>query len=105
MVQRILDMDTPEKFIEVSRDLITADARTELYNSIVSSGMMLLADSMWTPEELASISADQNGLNAALRNTNDEIAPTKLLHRLQLLGYMNPGIRRYILQYLQRACV
>lgn len=104
MVQRILAMSTPEEFIEVSREMVTKDSRTELYNSLVASGITLLSDSLWTPEELAAVSSTE-GLASALYQTETEDTPSKLLHRLQLLGHMNPGIRRYITQYIQRACV
>lgn len=105
MVDRILNMRVMDDFISVSCDLLNKSNRSALYDSIVDSGLVMLSEDAWTPEELDCIARRSNGVVDALDMTVEEPKSARLLHRLQLIGWCNPGICRYIQQVLQRACV
>lgn len=105
MINRILEMDCSTSFISVSRDLVLKDKQRELADSLTRSAITLSSEAMWTPEELNAKLGATNGITEALKFTAGEDDSAKLLHRLQILGYANPGIHRFIQQFLQRACV
>lgn len=105
MVKEIIEMQGLDDFMRISRNLILPDSRTNLYNSIVASNITLLSDDLWTDEQLDAVISDQMFIEKAIEKTATEGVSAKVLHRLQLLGKCNPGIRRYILQYISRACM
>lgn len=105
MVDKILAIKTTADFTFVSCELLKKEAKTALYDSMASSGILMLNEDAWTPEELDTIAKYPQRLEEAIARTEGEDDSAKLLHRLQLIGRCNPGISKYIQQVLQRACV
>lgn len=105
MLSTIVTMNTPQEFSRMSQRINNPQERKYLYSEIADAGYVLPADEMWTDEYLDSLVAHPSFVSRVLEETAKEAEPTCLLHRLQVLAHVNPGIRRYVNIYLQRACM
>lgn len=105
MLQSILEMRSTLDFISVSRDLVSKSGKTQLYKDIAEAGLVFSCEVLWTPEELACYCRQSDGIDLGLRDTENEETPTKVIHRLQMVGAFNSGLRSYVARLISRVCV
>lgn len=105
MVDKICGITTLHDFMDVGLQLADTKNRILLYREIGSREILLCIDDAWTHEEVEEYGRDSTRVLKALELTRDEEIQIKLLRRLQLLSFCNPGIERYISQFLKKACV
>lgn len=105
MVRKILDMKSEGDFLKLSRELVTKNGRAGLYDAIQKSGLVFSCADCWTPEDLNHICHQVDGVARGIKGTEGEDEPSKLVHRLQMLGAFNPGLKHYIAQLISRVCV
>lgn len=105
MLNELNSMETEEDFDSVAKDLLSADKRVELFGDILEELLVFKSEDLWTNAYINEITNNQTNITKALQCTVGEGLAERTLHRLQLLGYLNPGIQTYIDNYLSRACV
>lgn len=105
MLDRVMNMQDPRSFQEVSQELLNKEARASLRNEMANSEIVLRAEDLWQAERLDRARYDLSQLRVAFLETNEEEDGPKLLHRLQLLCVLNPGLTESIAVLLEQTCL
>ena len=91
MFEKIMHMESLKDFEQVSLDMFT-EGLDSLGEYMLSMGFCFDLSSCWTTEYIDSYLKTRS-IPMCLKRTQDEDDSDKLLHRLQLIAFCNPGIR------------
>ena len=106
MLDTILSMSTKEEFTSLCSSLVCPNTRAKLFSAITSSDVLLDSNDLWLSETLDSVvGSNANHIERFLDLTAKEPKAAKLLHRLQIIGYANPGLSKSISCFLNRAVI
>lgn len=107
MLAELLAINTADEFVAFTARLLNKGNQDKLREEIQASNVVLLSEDMWDDAELervnASISAGHFPEMCA--SGGRSTIQKDILHRLQTLGYCNPGIRVFMDKYLEKVCL
>lgn len=103
MIERLLQIETPEDAIAFGSLLVSPSKRSSLQRDLCSQGYCFQLEDYWTQEHLAQQGA--SSFEIFIQEVKCEESTLQVLHRLQLVSGYCPAVSRAIEQLLKKCTI
>ena len=95
-VDALVDITTPEDISRLAQTLKTSHNRNLLAESIAREGLVFYKEDQYSKQFLKELEFDETLLGNILINGMRDTRQVRLLHVLQLIGFLNPFLEHPI---------
>lgn len=105
MLKSLLQVRTMDDVAEFGPKLLSSGADCKLFDEIISKGILLDSDDLFTVEDLEYSLSTDAGSDKLMASIENEDNSERIVHLLQIIAHCHEGVSAPIDSFLKRACL